>query len=913
MDVYGIQVTMRLAGNLAPELMAILKNMQTVDKAARSVEKSMGRWGAPLNRASTAADKLKRDMDGIHRATHRVEREAGKIAKAMTGARAPGTAMDREMARWAAAIAHPIAQMRTLRSETAGVASAARGVSRSFDGWANKVSAAVNSVRRLSAAAAGVHLPPIQRGGGGGNGSGPRGARTHAHAGRRGHAMGEREGSYVAGMIGVGGSIGTMEYILTQGAGAGREDIRAKNAGLSPDEIAGLRAQAGELTNMYPSLSNLGVREQGRLLIPNVGDIGKTKELLPEYMRAQVALQTMSGPEGGAKDIAYLSRAIDLMGRSTSVPDTRMILDGFVRSRQLDPEAVKGNDFVNAAQSAGSAGKALSADFWSTVMPAFFMQQGGSRTGTDVASAFQNTIIGRGTNESILAQYDEGYRVGATFKTGKDGKRKLLNKGGFLDEELYQSNFHEWNKKHVIPKMIAKGMLPEGWAKGDYSQKITDEQRAAGTKYIAEKFSNRRGASLHTMDILEMDQMEALLKRLRNARGTADVEADQKNDAFVVGQSIKTNAGNAASKLSEGSMLDILREASRLAGAFAVVADALEKNPNAAKTAFGVGAGVTGGLAAAGLTALTLAAGATLSIPAIAVGAGATVTILGALIPWKEIFGIGPGDVADAFDSLAQGKGQQGNGLDGMPKLFGDPAPDGSILPSMEKVSGVASDAYDAVSSVFGKLLDGFGKIGASRMPMEYGAYDFGRGGKAGALGAGGIPVLPAPGSSPTGTMTMPSLADPTVGGAPAVIKQAGEAIGVAGTAASTAAPGLTATGAGIDAVKAAADGAQGSLSALAARISALGSMSMPGAAPGAGAVPSAAPSATPGKQGSYAPPPRTSAPIQVASTIMLNERAVGRSVTRHQIAQANTRNGTQSFDDNTLKTPVGYSAPIVA
>ncbi|MGX7707983.1 hypothetical protein [Methylobacterium sp. Gmos1] len=54
-------------------------------------------------------------------------------------------------------------------------------------------------------------------------------------------------------------------------------------------------------------------------------------------------------------------------------------------------------------------------------------------------------------------------------------------------------------------------------------------------------------------------------------------------------------------------------------------------------------------------------------------------------------------------------------------------------------------------------------------------------------------------------------------------------------------------------------------------------------------------------------------APIQVHTQVALDGRAVGKAVTRHQVAEANTRNGTGLFDDNSLKTPAGYSGPLIA
>ncbi|MEH3065451.1 MAG: hypothetical protein PGN33_22850 [Methylobacterium radiotolerans] len=54
-------------------------------------------------------------------------------------------------------------------------------------------------------------------------------------------------------------------------------------------------------------------------------------------------------------------------------------------------------------------------------------------------------------------------------------------------------------------------------------------------------------------------------------------------------------------------------------------------------------------------------------------------------------------------------------------------------------------------------------------------------------------------------------------------------------------------------------------------------------------------------------------APIHVATAVQLDGRTIGRAVTKHQVAQGDTRNGTGRFDSTSAKTPVGFSEPVTA
>ena len=882
-DVYRIQAAIDLGGNIAPELSKILKTMSAIEKSSKGIETSIGRWASPIDRASASMGHVAREMANVQRSANRVEREIGRAGKAMQGLKAPAGGMDREIQKWAAAMQRPLAEIRTMRTATQGVGSAARGVSRSIDSWAGRINQAAAAMKRMQAASAGIRLPTIPHVTGGG-----RQASSSTVLRRRGHQSGSHGGSHLAEAAGVIGGLGTVNYLLEQGAGGVREDLRAKNAGLTPEENAKLRAKAAEMSRMYPSLSQLGVREQGRLLIPNVGSYDTAMQVLPEYLKGQVALQTIAGPGEGAKDMEAFARYIDVIGRSMSVTDTNALIDGYVRARQLDSEAVRSNDYVNAAKAAASPGKALNVDFWSRVAPALMSQQGGARTGTDLASAYQNTVVGRATVPALLAQEAAGLREGMEVRTKKNGKKEIVRNGRLTDEALYNAQPYEWDKKHLVPVMVANGMLPKGYAKGDYSQDLTDKQRADGGKFISDMFSSRRGANIHSMMIQDMDQIEQFIQRWGKTRGTQDVLSDQGKDPYVAGQALKTQAANASSALAAPALPSLTDQANRLAAALGGLADTLEKHPVAAQSGFGVTTAAVGGLAVAGgarLAGMGLAAvlgGAAAAPVAITIGTVSALTIGALTIPWGAI--------------------SKGLGLD-----------NDSLRGGRVGRSGIPHGGYVA--------------------PPKVGPYDFSAGlPSAGMPGGKTMPALPAPPEQSWGDWWREKTAyrGRGQGGAPGglgagggaagaaeAIKQAGDAIGAAGSAAATAGPAAGASASGFEAAasgaKAAADAANGAgvaLANLAARISGMGSIGLPGGAkPTAGGA-VAAPA--PGKASSYAPPPRSSAPIQIASTIMMNERAVGRAVTRHQVAEANVTNGMQTFDNNTMITPVGYNAPFV-
>lgn len=427
---------------------------------------------------------------------------------------------------------------------------------------------------------------------------------------------------------------GTATFAGQRGVRAGtrysaesvREPLRQQFAGIRPGDRAELAAQSRVLSQKYPSLTPVEIQEQGRLMFPNVGmDPSKVRALLPVFTQAQTALQTIRGEGHDAKDMAAFSRFTDIIERSLDVNAVQQMLDGFVRYLALDPEAIKGSDFFQAAQTSAAAGKSLSPEFWAKVFPALAMQSGGFRSGTDIATAFQNMAIGRAGRIELQNQQNFGLRTG--LKIGRMGR--IEARGTLVDEELYMTNPYEWGKKHLVPRLVAEGHLPEGWARGDFSQDTTPEQRANVTKRLSELFSHRRGANLFSMFIAGMDQMEKTMAAAfgPDAPGMKFADEAQQKDPFVAIKSIGSQLKELFSAMTDPALTAAAPILHSIAQSLGSMAEGLRNSPDVAANLALVATGVLG-LAAAAKTAagvfalIGLARGAGAAGAAIAGGAG---------------------------------------------------------------------------------------------------------------------------------------------------------------------------------------------------------------------------------------------------------------------------------------------------
>lgn len=388
------------------------------------------------------------------------------------------------------------------------------------------------------------------------------------------------------------------------GAQIVRGNIRGRNLGLSPIEQASLTAQSLALSQRYPSLSMEQIRTTGRQLIPNVGSFPVAQELLPDFIRARVALKTIDGTGADEGEMEKFSRAIDILGRSMDPAATRALLDAYIRSRQMDPAAIKADDWLSFAQTGGGAAKGLGVDFLSTVLPALMSQKKGYRTGTDFASAWQNFIIGRGTGRALMAQNDF---ISATGKSGlREGlvmgpRGRVIKPGTLVDSEMFIQNPFEWSKKHLIPRLVKDGILPEGWAKGDYSTDMSPEQRAKLQPALSNMLSNRRGFEFFSTLLGDLDQIQKYIDNLQKAAGTANVDADQMKDPFVAWQSVLTQLKELGAAVTAPALEAAAPILHSIAGALRTMATALQENPDIANLTL-----VAGGILAFGAAVKTV-------------------------------------------------------------------------------------------------------------------------------------------------------------------------------------------------------------------------------------------------------------------------------------------------------------------
>lgn len=432
--------------------------------------------------------------------------------------------------------------------------------------------------------------------------------------------------------IGIAGGAGYMTGRATgaavrSAATLESERLSGKQAGFSDADVARLQATAVEMSAKYRSVGAADIMRMLRLGAPNFGGLAGAEAMAPTLVPTISALQQAKGVAMGDDDLEKLIKGIDVLGRSMDPDATKRILSGLVQAAQVDPAAVTGEGFLQFAKYSRGAGKALSPEALVRLFPFFANQIGGMQAGTQVASAMQNFLVGRGTKSS------QAYQMRLGLKS-KDGR--------LVDERLYSTDPDIWVQKYVVPALQREGILPK-----DMSGGVPESERGPLIKALSDMASNRQGTDLIAAFIADYAQIQKIQQANQQAVGLTGAEDLSGKDPFMAFAAVMAQLNNFAAIAGGPLMEPLARGLNAIAGGIASlsasVATFLAQNPSLAPWAAGAGgAAVAGGLgylAYKGIGGMLSALSGGGS--AAAGGLAAVFTALGKLGPLLKLLGVG--------------------------------------------------------------------------------------------------------------------------------------------------------------------------------------------------------------------------------------------------------------------------------
>lgn len=689
-EVYKIQTSLDLTGSLGPEMTKLLKTMERAEKTAREVTREVGKWERPIEHATGVVSRFVAAMDRLK--THK-------------GGQAPAN----DIVRWAAASAK---ELREARKATQGVGTAARGVGKSFEAWEGRISRATAALRKMEQVANAMRLPsmPSVSGGGGGGrsirhggGSGGHSPRAHRH-GPGAHQAGAIVGTYPA----VGAptvSVHYLEEILKAAGGVDQvAEIQRIQGGLDhgrPMSKAQLNAEIAKNKRLAYALAfsqRYTDPTENMKTITDLADLGKgdfaeARHLLPMVTRmnaitALIDQEEVKGKLNERGQSRYLARGLDQMGvMARPAAEQQRYFDAVMQGAIGTRGIFNGKQLFGAVQHSGGTATGWSPEFVGGVLPMFSEQMNGGAAGDSIYMFAKHLLKGQMSNKT---ESEELVGLGLQKDSNRRGV-KDFESGSIIGADVLKQNIYAWFKEFFLPALAKKGITSE-----EGIDKAIDNL----------SFAKNYAKMFHEMNANKKNIDENLKRFQTQSNPDGVLNNTMGGQLVMLFQSFKTFGSTMADPEVKGAV-SILKD---LGETVSALGKKLHDNPLAAQSAFGSVAALAGGVGAAGAVGIGTAALGALPPIAIAVGAGATVTILGALIPWKELFGFSPKELmekgADGFNKLAEGKAT----LDGkMPDLL-KPGPSGSAIDPAKLKSGAGS-IWESIKSGAGWLMNSFGEM----------------------------------------------------------------------------------------------------------------------------------------------------------------------------------------------------------
>lgn len=362
-----------------------------------------------------------------------------------------------------------------------------------------------------------------------------------------------------------------------------RAMLRLKDiGGMRPEFLAQIRGEA--LSGKFKGIAASEAVDLFRDLHAAFGNAKDAHDFLPTFAGVARVTQGKYGKSAvsGEGDVKALAQVAERRFGTKSPAAMESVLDLAMKMQNASGGAVTPNDLRAFMARLGAMQMGMSND-GIMKMWALMQEQGGSKAGTSLNSAFQNLINGRGTEGS-------GY---------------VLRKIGWVDDKTNQKHLKEiygdnWSKH--LNKVTANSLVNAAGAKEDLvgwvedtglpliskyldKQGITDPKKRLGetTSLIAQALSNRLGADSLA---LIATQLPRILKDYNLAVDSPGVKASiESYDESPMAKFQKLNADydTALINLGLAALPVLIPMVNRLAGYFKRFNEYAQKNPEIVK------------------------------------------------------------------------------------------------------------------------------------------------------------------------------------------------------------------------------------------------------------------------------------------------------------------------------------------
>jgi hypothetical protein len=260
------------------------------------------------------------------------------------------------------------------------------------------------------------------------------------------------------------------------------------------------------------------------------GDSKHAFDFLPEFAKANMIGKSIYGKNtiDGEKDALALARVAERRGGGKSPAVMHDQLDLVMRMRAASGGVLGAQDLDKFSQQMGTQFRFLSNDGIAKMM-AVLAEMKGSQAGTAITSAYQNLLLGRGTEQAgfymrknhLVDEAKNDAELKRIYGAKWAQHRNKVTAGGAINAEQLKTDFVGWVIETAVPALRKNG--------------ITKDDDIA--MEIAKMMSNRKGssaASLIATQIRTIMKDYNLVNLSKNMDGQNDLAEDSAPGKFLI-------------------------------------------------------------------------------------------------------------------------------------------------------------------------------------------------------------------------------------------------------------------------------------------------------------------------------------------------------------------------------------------
>lgn len=267
-------------------------------------------------------------------------------------------------------------------------------------------------------------------------------------------------------------------------------------------------------------------------------------------------------------DSQALVKTAELLNHISSVKEFTSFANLAMKANAASGGMVTARDYRNVVSTAGVAVSNIDPKAFFFTLSHLIQEKGGERTGTGLASAYQNMVMGRETKAAAEEQQKIGLLRPDAIQYTKTGQLAKVKADGIVNSSLFRTDPYQYLMTEIVPRI----------------RKANPTLNESGMEMaIAKLFSSRTAQDIMVTMYKQRANIDKQVRAGNAAQSTQQIISGSKNSA--VGQQLRlaSEKTNLRQQIGADIMPDYVKALSAMADILHKINDEMTRHPKAAK------------------------------------------------------------------------------------------------------------------------------------------------------------------------------------------------------------------------------------------------------------------------------------------------------------------------------------------